>query len=219
MLIITIIIYSTYIIHVTIILYMYMYTCVTFFSTTALQIHFVNENHWVASSYLNGVISLYDSLPCDIPTISDGLAEQLARIYGNLESSVKESCLTIHHVPVQKQEGVSDCGLFSIAFAYHAAIGENNLEQTTFDQKKLRSHLVACLETKHFSKFPTLSHDEDMACEKSISIIPLYCHCRLPDSYDNTVACDKCNNWYHYKCVGFNSSSSCDEEWFCSNCF
>ncbi|KAL5488705.1 hypothetical protein EMCRGX_G017686 [Ephydatia muelleri] len=30
----------------------------------SVQIHFVNENHWVVSSFLDGVISLYNNLSC-----------------------------------------------------------------------------------------------------------------------------------------------------------
>ncbi len=58
---------------------------------------------------------------------------QLARIYGHLEGSIEDGGLTIHHVSVQKQEGTKDCGLYSIAFAYHTALGED-LEKITFDQ-------------------------------------------------------------------------------------
>ena len=69
----------------------------------------------------DGVISLYNSLSST--TISAELAEQLARIYGHLKGSVEYGGLTVHHIPVQKQKGVSDCGPFAIAFAYHAALG------------------------------------------------------------------------------------------------
>ena len=31
---------------------------------TAVQIHFVNDNHWVVSSFTDGFIKLYDSLSC-----------------------------------------------------------------------------------------------------------------------------------------------------------
>ena len=93
---------------------------------------------------------MYDSLPSG--TISAGLAEQLARIYGHLEGSIEDNGLTIHHVAVQKQEGTLDCGLFAIAFAYHAALGDD-LQKVTFDQDKLRSHLVTYFESNCLSKF------------------------------------------------------------------
>ena len=64
-------------------------------------------------SFLDGVISLYNSLSST--TLSAELAEQLARIYGHLKGSVEDGGLTVHHIPVQKQKGVSDCGPFAIA--------------------------------------------------------------------------------------------------------
>ena len=91
---------------------------------------------WVVSSFLDGVLSLYNSLSST--TLSAELAEQLARIYGHLKGSVEDGGLTVHHIPVQ---GVSDCGPFAIAFAYHAALGDD-LQTTTFDQDKLSTHLV-----------------------------------------------------------------------------
>ncbi len=163
---------------------------------------------------MNGVISMHDSLSS--ATISDGLGEQMARVYGQLETSVEDNGLTIHHVQVQKQEGGADCGLFAIAFAYHAAVGDH-LDKMTFDQSKLRSHLVACLEKEQFSKFPTLPHRGKRACKRRISIVPLNCNCRLPDTFDNVVGCDNCQKWYHYKCVGF-SSSAYSANWFCKDC-
>lgn len=178
-----------------------------------MQIHFVNENHWVASSYLNGVISLYDSLSSG--TISPGLEEQLARNYGHLEGSIEDGGLTIHHVSVQKQDGTKDCGLFSIAFAYHAALGDD-LANISFQQDKLRSHLVTCFENNCLSKFPTTTRKSSRACKPSVSFVRLYCDCRLPESFDNVVACDGCDKWFHYKCVDFTSYHVGD--WFCNHC-
>ena len=54
---------------------------------------------------------------------------------------------------VQKQEGFKDCGVFAIAFATSLAFGKNP-EELQFDQEKLRSHLIYCLEQKCFEEFP-----------------------------------------------------------------
>ncbi len=124
----------------------------------SLQQCFVNENHRVLSSYMNGVTSLNDSLSS--ATISDGLGEQMARVYGHLDTSVEDNGLTIHHVPVQKQEGGADCGLFAIAFGCHAAVGDHS-DKMTFDQTKLHSYLVTCLEKEQLSKFST-PREKDM---------------------------------------------------------
>ena len=59
----------------------------------------MNENHWVVSSFLDGVISLYNSLSST--TLSAELAEQLVRIYSHLKGSVEDVGLTVHHIPVQ----------------------------------------------------------------------------------------------------------------------
>ena len=154
----------------------------------------MNENHWVVSSFLDGVISLYNSLSST--TLSAELAEQLARIYGHLKGSVEDGGLTVHHIPVQKQKGVSDCGPFAIAFAYHAALGDD-LQTITFDQDKLRTHLVTCFEKEKFSRFPLMSSKVKRACKPSGKFIKLYCDCRLPGSYDDMVACDRCGKWFH----------------------
>ena len=173
----------------------------------------MNENHWVVSSFLDGVISLYNSLSST--TLSAELAEQLARIYSHLKGSVEDGGLTVHHIPVQKQKGVSDCGPFAIAFAYHAALGDD-LQTITSDQDKLRTHLVTCFEKEKFSRFPLMSSKVKRACKPSGELIKLYCDCRLPGSYDDMVACNRCGKWFHYICVGFVASRAGD--WYCSGC-
>ena len=60
---------------------------------------------------------------------------------GQVKGSVEDGGLTVHHVPVQK--GVSDCGSFAIAFAYHAALGDD-LQTITFDQDKLSAEDPPC---------------------------------------------------------------------------
>ena len=47
-----------------------------------------------------------------------------------------------------------DCGVFAIAFAVHAALGENVGE--IVQQEEMRSHLSKCLWKKTFSPFPKL---------------------------------------------------------------
>ena len=44
------------------------------------------------------------------------------------------------------------------------------------------------------------------ACEPLGEFSKLYCDCRLPGSYDDMVACDRCGKWFHYMCVGFVAS-------------
>ena len=56
---------------------------------------------------------------------------------------------------VQKQIGVKDYGPFAIAFAATLA-STVTASQPVFDQEKICSHLISCLEAKYFSKFPQL---------------------------------------------------------------
>ena len=76
--------------------------------------------------------------------LSDSLKEQIAIIY---KEATQSNVLTVRAIPVQQQTGGVDCGLFAIAFAYHAALGEN-LGKVTFEQESLRKHLVHCFERR-----------------------------------------------------------------------
>ena len=51
---------------------------------------------------------------------------------------------------VQQQKDGFNCGLFSIAFAYHVAAGDN-VKRLNFDQE---NHLVSCLSDQKFTPFP-----------------------------------------------------------------
>ena len=57
---------------------------------------------------------------------------------------------------VQQQRGVTDCGLFAIAFAFHLASG-NDVSTLMFDQKLMRKHLLNCFEKKKLLPFPCIS--------------------------------------------------------------
>ena len=52
----------------------------------------------------------------------------------------------------QKQKGGSDCDAFAIAFAFHAAMGDN-ISGLQFDQLKMRRHLTKCLRKQKFTPF------------------------------------------------------------------
>ena len=58
------------------------------------------------------------------------------RIY---KEAANGNTLTVKAIPVQQQAGGKDCGLFSIAFAYHAALGEDGMG-IAFEQSKMRDH-------------------------------------------------------------------------------
>ena len=114
------------------------------------------------------------------------------------------------HIPhVQQQKGDSNCGVFAIAFALHAILGDD-MTNIHFDQTVMRSHLLHCLQTKHFDRFPTVPKPK-----KSIyyyfAILPisrnaLHCNCLMPEK-DDMVMCDACEDWYHFRCIGLDKTS------------
>ena len=68
----------------------------------------------------------------------------------------KDSSFKVQHVDVQRQIGspAADCGVFSIAFAICIY---NKLDPHTvgFDQSKMHSHYVACIERERFTHLKT----------------------------------------------------------------
>ena len=133
-------------------------------------------------------------------------------------------------MPVQQQTGGVACGLFAIAFAYHAALGEN-LGEVTIEQKNLCQHLVHYFEQNSFSSphvsSPHVSSPHVSSPHGSIAVkrnktkrfrIHLICTCRLPESSDyNVIQCDQCQEWYHFCCMNI-QQKSVPASWLCINC-
>ena len=98
------------------------------------------------------------------------------------ELDIKEDRgLTLHHVPVQQQSGITDCGVFAVAFAYHAAIGDE-LKRIIFDQGQMRKHLLRCFEKKELSRFPHKLLRSRGECKFQYIALHCYDHCKLPES-------------------------------------
>ena len=49
-------------------------------------------------------------------------------------------------------------------------------------------------------------------------VCDIYCTCRLPEPDDGSemILRDRCNEWYHVKCVYFDLKLT-DDDWFCAN--
>ena len=182
------------------------------FQPTGVQILFERErNHWVTTSLHDGEVRLYDSC-FHGHKLSASIEEQLVRIY---KTSVRDRVLPVTVMPVQQQTGSVDCGVFSIAFAYHAALGEN-VGRTTFAQEEMRHHLVQCFQAKKLMPFPGESKKVHR-CRKKHLFIPVYCICGLPESYDSDmISCDRCGQWFHFGCMHIQTPPP--ETWFCSDC-
>lgn len=111
-----------------------------------MQFHCVEGCHWVLSSSIGGRIRVYDSLPSD--NLAQDLQRQLREIY-----SPDGGSISVEQVPVQRQLGSSDCGLFAISFAT-SILHFQNVSNLVFDQSQLRSHLLQCLQNKKLTPFP-----------------------------------------------------------------
>ena len=60
--------------------------------------------------------------------LSPSLTNQLAVIFSKLQKKGEKEVPTLTDIPsTQQQKGNSDCGVYAIAFAVHAALG-NNIE-------------------------------------------------------------------------------------------
>ena len=180
----------------------------------AIQIHFVRGNHWVTSSLFGGVVTVYDSL-CE-GTLSVSLTHQLALVY-RAQVRTDDQTLCAYVPTVQQQQGGVDCGVFAIAFALHIALGDD-LENIIFEQSSMRQHLLTCFSEQKFEPFPCREIVPSPSPHKQPNLIKLYCTCLMPETYDDMIACDVCERWFHLKCVGMPQSPPEEESWICKNC-
>ena len=95
----------------------------TAITSSGVQTHYLKD-HWVTSSCVDNKVSLYDSFPSGKLPVN--LTHQLAAVYKLQASTLDEGLQLMVNVPmVQQQKGGTDCGVFAIAFAYHAARGND----------------------------------------------------------------------------------------------
>ena len=86
---------------------------------------------------------MYDSLYDTVDEQTKGIITGLFGISG------------IDIVPIHKQQGTQDCGVYSIVVCVALAF---NLKPDLlkFDQSAMRGHLVDCIETEKFIPFPEI---------------------------------------------------------------
>ena len=144
--------------------------------------------------------------------LSSSLEEELAAIYGGQSGS--DDGLMVTRVPAQQQQGGVDCGLFSVAFAFHAAHGDD-VGKLCLDQSMMRHHLLDCFEQQELSPFPEIA-GKTRRCRTKHFFISLHCICGMPESVDKKmVECEECKKWFHYKCVGLTEDP---DTWRCNQC-
>ncbi len=108
--------------------------------------------------------------------------------------------LTFVNEKVQKQWGLSDCGLFASAFATDLCHGLDPVNEK-YDQTAMHQHYVHCLGTNAMVPFPNTNKRVpcQMTCIKTL--VDIHCVCRLPNDHQPYVRCFFCQEWYHPTCV------------------
>ncbi len=89
-----------------------------------VQFHHTGQFHRVTSALLKGKVYVYDSCFNGIP-ISSSMQVQLYLVYKSILQPVVgpgKKTLAIEYPGVCKQIGRKDCGVFAIAFAFHAGM-------------------------------------------------------------------------------------------------
>ena len=146
-------------------------------------------------------------------TLTESAILQISKIY-----SFSLSNLRVQVRSVQQQESCYDCGPFSIATAIEVCFG-NNPELATFDQRKMRAHLIECFEERKLSLFPKIVKEYIPCPSRRLHVIKLFCLCYMPEEYDvMMILCDKCHKWFHCSCVCINPTEVPDV-WYCKTCY
>ena len=87
---------------------------------SAIQIFYGEERgHWVATSYQNQVVKVFDSAATG--RLVPSLERQLVEFY---KIVIKDNMLMVSLIPMQQQTNSVDCGVYCIAAAYNAAMAE-----------------------------------------------------------------------------------------------
>ena len=185
-----------------------------------VQIHHIG-NHWVTSTSIGGKITVYDSYYSY--KLSTSLCHQLALLYKLLVITEEDGERVDPHLVVdvpniKQQDGTKDCsGVFAIAYAYHASLGDD-LSTIMFDQKKMRQHLETCFQLGKLSCFPHSIGYKPKEMHFPLHEIEVFCSCQMPETWDDMVCCDSCEEWYHLRCINLKSIPNSEEQWFCSAC-
>ena len=104
--------------------------------------------YWVTVSTIGctaGEVNVFESLP---PAPTTDLLSQIAAILCSPKKEIK-----INYIDVPLQEGFSDCGVFSIAYATVLAYGKQ-LGGCFLEQGVMLTHLTQCLQRQDISMFP-----------------------------------------------------------------
>lgn len=161
----------------------------------------------MASSYQEGQVKIYDDL--FNRKLAPSLEVQLAQLYG---PATTDSSILVTGEAVQQQQGKTDCGLFSIAYAYCAESGED-ISKPKVNQVQLRSQLTACFEQQVFTLSPLASVSNVVKSRKRhFCTVCMPC----PSHFDSEMMfCEICQKWFHFKCMDIDTVP---DGWVCASC-
>ena len=168
-----------------------------------------------------GVVDVYDSISF-YSVHSYSVSKQVAGVLHTSESSFQ-----LQFPDVQRQCGGADCGLFAIAFATALCFGQDPY-RLSFNQQKMRNHLMECFKIGEMSPFPPAKEQRRLARHRLMTKkeVKVYCTCRLPwmktdDSRGGMIQCSKCSEWHHQLCLSISDSAFIElttQHWFCTAC-
>jgi hypothetical protein len=129
----------------------------------AFQIHHAGGgiDHWLVSALVINDDGIPTVVIIDTANrrVTPSVQAQLRRLYSDKAAVGAASKLTVSVLGSQQQKGPYDCGLFAIAYTYIIASSSltgseliEEIESATFDQGRLRQHLLQCLQDKAASR-------------------------------------------------------------------
>ena len=157
-------------------------------------------------------LSKRSELEADIPCAVLWQAAQIHR-----KKHWKEAVpIDVYGMPCPQQENGHDCGMHvvmnmvALAFGYnpskivYKSDGRRELLKMICDGKlSMFAHENYDENGKHRSKFTVLTTgklQKRVQLKKTTKTMLPFCHCQLPESWDNVVFCSKCNGMYHQRC-------------------
>lgn len=171
-----------------------------------LQVIHVRGCHWAALQ-VNGKddICYYDSL-------YDSLSQDTFEVIAQLVHS-DNPVLNVKIMNMARQNGSTDCALFALATLTCICLGMDP-QTAVFDQDELRSHYISMLESEIVASFP-IKKKRRFSNPYKLDDCPIYCYCRLPDDGHKMIACDRCDEWYHLRCIEIDKEN---DLWYCKKC-
>ena len=169
--------------------------------------------HWLTVSSIGcvpGTIDICDSSFNDVPSFEQQCIATLVQ-----PPSME---LTLNLLDVFPQNNSYGCGLYSIANLVTIACGQDPTKMT-YDRRKLRSHLFACLERKKLSKLSTVGQRTVKKRIKREIVVQLHCHCKLPETHTLYIIYDGCDRYFHPACLGMTEEEATSlDVVYCNEC-